>query len=84
MSWLARTAEVAAPIANMFFVPLALFIEALEPDFLMASGASTAGLSWWAFVTPNLVPVTIGNVIGGALLVGGVYWFIYLRKRPRS
>jgi hypothetical protein len=27
----------------------------------------------------NLLPVTIGNIIGGALLVGAVYWFVFLR-----
>lgn len=31
----------------------------------------------------NLIPVTIGNMIGGAVMVGIVYWFVYLR-RPRS
>jgi formate/nitrite transporter FocA (FNT family) len=30
----------------------------------------------------NLAPVTLGNVIGGAVLVGAVYWFVYLRGRP--
>ena len=34
------------------------------------------------FLTVNLLPVTIGNIIGGALIVGVVYWFIYLRVRP--
>ena len=35
----------------------------------------------WGIV---LLPVTIGNVIGGTLLVGGVYWFVYLRRRRES
>jgi formate transporter len=34
-----------------------------------------------AFLGRNLLPVTIGNVIGGAVLVGAVYWFVYLRSR---
>jgi formate/nitrite transporter FocA (FNT family) len=29
----------------------------------------------------NLLPVTIGNIIGGAVLVGAAYWFVYLRER---
>jgi formate transporter len=41
----------------------------------------TSGLSWGSFLTDNLLPVTIGNVIGGGLLVGLVYWFVYLRRR---
>ena len=32
-------------------------------------------------VIGNLLPVTIGNVIGGALMVGLVYWLVYLRRR---
>jgi formate transporter len=36
-------------------------------------------LTWGAFLGRNLLPVTIGNVIGGAVLVGLVYWFVYLR-----
>ena len=37
-------------------------------------------LAWPAFFF-SLIPVTIGNIIGGGGLVGGVYWFIYLRTR---
>jgi formate/nitrite transporter FocA (FNT family) len=32
----------------------------------------------------NLLPVTIGNIIGGAVMVGIVYWFIYLRAARRA
>jgi formate/nitrite transporter FocA (FNT family) len=33
----------------------------------------------------NLVPVTLGNIVGGTLLVAGIYWFVYLRPaRPRA
>jgi formate/nitrite transporter FocA (FNT family) len=36
------------------------------------------GLTWSAFFLRNLLPVTIGNIIGGAGLVAAVYWFVYL------
>lgn len=55
-------------IANAYLVPVALF-----------RGDGGDDLTWQRFVTRNLVPVTIGNVIGGAVLVGLVYWFVYLR-----
>jgi formate transporter len=45
--------------------------------------ADLAGLTWPAFVT-SLVPVTIGNIIGGGVLVGGFYWFIFLRPEARD
>lgn len=69
-------------VANMYFVPFALFLSWLDPGFVAAHGVDTHALTWSAFLARNLVPVTLGNVLGGALLVGGVYWFVYLRPRP--
>jgi formate/nitrite transporter FocA (FNT family) len=40
-----------------------------------------SGLTWGSFLLDNLLPVTIGNIIGGAIMVGAVYWFVYLRRR---
>lgn len=75
-------------VANMYLIPLGLFVKAWGPATLWttaAGGAAAAyeALTWPAFFL-SLVPVTIGNVIGGGGLVGGVYWFIYLRRRPQS
>ena len=70
-------------VANMYFISIALLIEtdeafvaSLDPPY------DLSGLSWGSFFTDNLLPVTIGNIIGGAVLVGAVYWFVYLRRRP--
>jgi formate/nitrite transporter len=70
-------------IANLYFVPLAIFVTAFDPEFVASRGlvAQADSLTWTGFVLGNLVPVTIGNVAGGALLVGAVYWFVYLRPR---
>jgi formate transporter len=81
------TAFVAAgfehSIANMEFVPAGLFIKAWAPSsFWSAIGADAADyptITWGDFLAGNLLPVTIGNIIGGAVLVGLVYWFVYLR-----
>lgn len=59
-------------IANMYFFPVAL---------LHDSGDPATGATWSAFLLENLVPVTLGNIGGGAVLVGLVYWFVYLRPR---
>jgi formate/nitrite transporter len=68
-------------VANMYFLPVALLIRE-DRDWLAAAEAPAASdLSWGGFLLDNLLPVTIGNVIGGALLVGAVYWFVYLRPR---
>jgi formate transporter FocA len=70
-------------IANMYFIPVALFIKAGAPAGFWANIGRTAadygGLTWAAFFFNNLLPVTLGNIIGGTLLVGVVYWFVYMR-----
>ena len=71
-------------VANTYFLPFALLVSWLDPGFVVASGLDTRALSWGGFLARNLAPVTLGNVIGGALLVGGVYWFVYLRPRSRE
>lgn len=59
-------------VANMYFIPLGLFL---------SEGAAAGALSWSGFVH-NLIPVTLGNLVGGAGLVGLVYWVIY--RRPAA
>ena len=80
------TAFVAAgfehSVANMYFVPFALFIKDFDPAFIQAVGDKVPHLSdltWQTFFLGNLLPVTIGNIIGGAVLVAAVYWVIFLR-----
>ena len=70
-------------IANLYFIPGALLIAALDPAFALSKGLEqqAAALSVSGFLVRNLLPVTIGNIIGGTLLVGAVYWFVYLRPR---
>ncbi len=78
------TAFVAASfehsVANMYFVPYGLFIKAFDPAFAIAHKIDLSSLTWGSFLVHNLLPVTIGNIIGGAGLVAVVYWFIYLMK----
>lgn len=73
-------------IANLYFVPLGIFIRELAPETFWAAIGRTpadyAGLGWIPFLWKNLLPVTVGNVIGGGGLVAAVYWVIYLRPRP--
>lgn len=74
-------------VANMYFIPEAIAIRLFAPQsFWDAAGRAPADyphLDAAGFVA-NLVPVTIGNVIGGALMVGIVYWFVYLRNARRA
>ncbi|QKJ86602.1 Formate transporter [Paramixta manurensis] len=70
-------------IANMFMIPMGIVVrDFASPEFWHLTGASAAqfpALTVSNFITANLIPVTIGNIIGGGLLVGLTYWVIYLR-----
>ena len=72
-------------IANVYFIPMGLFIKAGAPDsFWRTLGKTPADfpeLTWGNFFVGNLLPVTIGNIIGGSIMVGAVYWFVYLRQK---
>ncbi len=71
-------------VANMYFIPVALLIKAWDPDFVAAAGVSAEALTWRAFAVHNLLPVTLGNIVGGSVLVAGFYWAIFLRRTPRD
>ena len=82
------TAFVAAgfehSIANLYFLPYALLIKSCaEPGFWSAIGedASVYSMLTLGNAAHNVVVSTIGNLIGGSLMVGAVYWFVYLRSR---
>ena len=67
-------------VANMYFIPMGILIKN-EAGLSKAAGVSTdqlAKLDLAGFAT-NLVAATLGNIVGGAVLVGLVYWFVYLR-----
>ncbi|MCL2895450.1 formate transporter FocA [Brenneria tiliae] len=70
-------------IANMFMVPMGIVIKNFAaPEFWQAIEmvpSQFEHLTVSHFITSNLIPVTIGNIIGGGLLVGLTYWVIYLR-----
>ncbi|MDD5688446.1 MAG: formate/nitrite transporter family protein [Elusimicrobia bacterium] len=54
-------------VANMFFVPMGIMLG--------------ANVTWGQFFIVNLIPVTLGNIVGGSLFVGTVYWYLYGRNK---
>ncbi len=70
-------------IANMFMIPVGIAIENFaSPEFWQAIGvqqSAFADLTIHNFIFNNLIPVTIGNIIGGGVMVGLTYWFIFRR-----
>ena len=70
-------------IANMYFVPMGIFLSGQEALIANISPAVLEGLTWFGFLK-NLVPVTIGNMIGGIFFVATAYWNVYLKPHTRE
>ncbi len=67
-------------VANMYFIPSALLIKTFDPEFAASTGLNLDALTLTGFFN-NMIPVTIGNIIGGVVMVGAIYWFVYLREK---
>ncbi|OGT83306.1 MAG: hypothetical protein A3G96_06090 [Gammaproteobacteria bacterium RIFCSPLOWO2_12_FULL_52_10] len=73
-------------IANMYFIPAGLAVKndpaLLQQALVLANGSlNIDNLNTGSFLLNNLLPVTLGNIIGGGFFVGAVYWFVYLRRQ---
>jgi formate/nitrite transporter len=70
-------------IANMYFIPAGMLIKN-EPGLAKAAGLTSDQLAKLDLggLLNNLAAATLGNIVGGAVLVGVVYWFVYLRRAP--
>ena len=71
-------------VANMYFIPMGWLIKNFgAPSFFEGvhkNALDFPNITLENFFITNLVPVTIGNIIGGAVMVGLIYWFVYNRK----
>jgi formate/nitrite transporter len=65
-------------VANMYFIPTGIILESWA-NIAPPAAVATNTLGWVAFLWKNLLPVTIGNIIGGAVFVGMSYWGAFLR-----
>lgn len=77
--WLFVTSGFEHSIANMYYIPAGIFAKTSE-DFVLTANIAADTLStltWSGFFINNLLPVTLGNIIGGGLFVALIYWFSY-------
>lgn len=77
--WLFVTCGFEHSIANMYFIPAGILAKNSE-SFTSLSGLSEEALealTWGAFLTDNLIPVTLGNIIGGGVFVAMAYWLAF-------
>ena len=63
-------------VANMYFIPTGLLLAG-------EWGREVPGLTWTGFFFGNLLPVTLGNILGGVVFVAFAYWYIHLRTETR-
>ena len=64
-------------IANMYFIPTGLLLA----DHL---DLPAPGLTWENFFMTNLLPVTLGNILGGVIFVAFAYWYVHLKGAGRK
>ena len=68
-------------IANMYYIGVGLLAKgnSVYVDAATAAGVDLSNLTWGNFFVNNLIPVTLGNIVGGGILVGALYWFCYVK-----
>ncbi|MDH5358639.1 MAG: formate/nitrite transporter family protein [Gammaproteobacteria bacterium] len=66
-------------VANMYFIPAGLLASQQAELVQLAGNINLENLTVAGFLVKNLLPVTLGNIVGGSVFVGLFYWFIYLR-----
>ena len=90
--WLFIASGFEHSVANMYYIPAGLFAKTVpafvaQAKALGATDAALANLTWLNFGVSNLIPVTLGNIVGGGLFVGAAFWLTHLlgaRKSERS
>ena len=87
--WLFVTAGFEHSIANMFYIPAGIFAKATPEyvDAALSMGVSQNAidsLGWGSFFGGNLLPVTLGNMVGGCVFVALFYWLIYIKKSKKE
>ena len=69
-------------VANMFFIPAGILTSGIlsEAQIATLGAEKLAGLNWVTFLTNNLIPVTLGNIVGGMVFVGLLYWIAFRKE----
>lgn len=69
-------------IANMYFIPAGIFAKGFDKAVAASglSGDALGALNWGTMWTNNLITVTLGNLVGGAVFTAGAYWFLYVKS----
>ncbi len=87
--WLFVASAYEHVVANLFYIPAGILAKS-NPQYLEKAIAEYGvtvekldGLTWMNMITNNIIPVALGNIVGGSLCVGAVYWFVYLKNSEK-
>jgi len=84
--WLFITSGFEHSVANMYYIPAGILAKS-NPSWANAAIAmglasdKLDSLNWYGFFVKNLIPVTLGNIVGGTLFVGVIYWLSFLYRK---
>ena len=83
--WLFITSGFEHSVANMYYIPAGIMAKGNKALTDAAAGLGVTPeklghLNWEAFFIKNLIPVTLGNIVGGGIFVGVVYWYVYIKN----
>lgn len=84
--WLFITSGFEHSVANMYYIPAGILAKS-NPSWVTESHLAPqalANLNWGSFIINNLVPVTLGNIVGGSVFVAGIYWFVYIKNGTKQ
>lgn len=87
--WLFITSGFEHSVANMYYIPAGILAKS-NPKWVEAAALygvtpeKLEHLNWTTFFINNEIPVTLGNIVGGAILVGGYYWFVYKSGKKKA
>lgn len=83
--WLFITSGFEHSVANMYYIPAGIMAKntqawAEAATSLGVTPEKLAHLNWGTFAVNNLLPVTLGNIVGGGIFVGALYWYTYIKN----
>lgn len=86
--WLFITSGFEHSVANMYYIPAGIIAKGNSAFVEAAAGLGVTAeklqhLTWSNFITSNLIPVTLGNIVGGGIFVAGIYWFVYIKNAKK-
>ena len=76
-------------IANMYFIPVGILLKGVNEVVAAATAAGLApeklaNVGLYGFFVKNLIPVTLGNIVGGGFFVATLYWLALVRKSKKA